>query len=875
MNRLLLIISAAFLPLLSAWAQVDRDFWFAVPYLDDAHDYSLALGEGRICITSFDSEAHVTVSQPAITDKSNPFYFPTTTYTIAPSSSQDILIGSGNGALNRANNTMICPHGIHIESDVDVTVYYAQVNNNSEIYTLKGTNALGFHFLVPMQRTRGNGYGHSSIEVVATEPNTTVTVTTRVATLQYPAAGTYTVTLQAGEILTLRALNQSAASHLGGTLVTSDKPVAVNSTDDSVQAGGQDLVGEQLVPSPLAGKEYIALRHNGVAEELLLYTFPDAPITYTVNGGAAQTLAGGSFTTISLAGTDSAYYISADTTFVAFQVTSDGSELGGTVLPRLDCTGSREIAIRRRFIHQQFNILVKTDYINAFTINGAAVSLPFTPVSSAPEWSYCYHSGDGFFDTNGILRIRNTQSVFHLAILDYGNSGGTCSYGYFSGYNMLAMVPQSDKPVYLVGEQAHLSLTETDLFSSVRWTYPDGSVHDGASQTIPMDELTQSGWYSVSGISLESCPLSRDSYSILIHVLQPLRRDSTACQSDTFPHDMVILRDTVHTGHNMLTDTTSAVDFPCTSGVYDIAWQSQTVVTDTLAYQFDFEYSSSGTAPNIEVLFNDSLVNTVSRAIVRTTPKTRSFIYQPVNAGVLRMVIRAGGVPNNPVVTVRNMSLRPLLPIQDSVFVTVENCETPPPPPPPPPPVPTPCPEPVIADSQHVILCDTLMPYEWRGHLIACTGKFCDTVISRDTCDSLYFILLLDTVQCLPPEPPAPDTCLEVITQRWNDILGIKNAQYNGGHVFVSYQWYCNGQLMDGETRSYIYVPATFTPGDVYYAVMVEDNGQTWKACEFTPQHITYDDEGLVPVEKIILHGRLYIRRGKSLYSVQGQKVQP
>ena len=45
-----------------------------------------------------------------------------------------------------------------------------------------------------------------------------------------------------------------------------------------------------------------------------------------------------------------------------------------------------------------------------------------------------------------------------------------------------------------------------------------------------------------------------------------------------------------------------------------------------------------------------------------------------------------------------------------------------------------------------------------------------------------------------------------VMKQKWNNVIALKNDRYNGGYVFTSYRWYRNGELMEGETGSYIYL---------------------------------------------------------------------
>ena len=45
-----------------------------------------------------------------------------------------------------------------------------------------------------------------------------------------------------------------------------------------------------------------------------------------------------------------------------------------------------------------------------------------------------------------------------------------------------------------------------------------------------------------------------------------------------------------------------------------------------------------------------------------------------------------------------------------------------------------------------------------------------------------------------------------VLTQRWGDVLAVKNKDYNGGYEFSAFQWYKNGTPIDGATSSVYYV---------------------------------------------------------------------
>ena len=74
------------------------------------------------------------------------------------------------------------------------------------------------------------------------------------------------------------------------------------------------------------------------------------------------------------------------------------------------------------------------------------------------------------------------------------------------------------------------------------------------------------------------------------------------------------------------------------------------------------------------------------------------------------------------------------------------------------------------------------------------------------------------TVDDLVFEIPYPS---DIIVQKWSDVLAVLVAEYNGGYEFSGYQWYRNGEPMDGETRPYIYVKPYLRSTDTY-AVLLE-----------------------------------------------------
>lgn len=88
-----------------------------------------------------------------------------------------------------------------------------------------------------------------------------------------------------------------------------------------------------------------------------------------------------------------------------------------------------------------------------------------------------------------------------------------------------------------------------------------------------------------------------------------------------------------------------------------------------------------------------------------------------------------------------------------------------------------------------------------------------------------------------------------IIAQRWNDVLAVRNSDFNGGFSFSDYQWYMNGQKLEGETGSYLYRPLEM---DKEYQVQLTRalDGVTLFSCPVTPVQVDpqYDVPTIVSV---------------------------
>lgn len=90
-----------------------------------------------------------------------------------------------------------------------------------------------------------------------------------------------------------------------------------------------------------------------------------------------------------------------------------------------------------------------------------------------------------------------------------------------------------------------------------------------------------------------------------------------------------------------------------------------------------------------------------------------------------------------------------------------------------------------------------------------------------------------------------PDT---VLAQRWNDVLAIRNTDYNGGFEFVGYQWFKNGFPIEGATDSYYYAPDGLDT-KAEYSALITRSGDSLQlmTCPIIPVLLSPTDVPNVP----------------------------
>jgi gliding motility-associated-like protein len=421
-------------------AQVDTEFWFAPPEVSSGHGDSPFL----LRISTLHQAATVQVFQPARANAR------LANVQIAANSTRTIDLSSFQ--VEPLSPASVQQNGIRIISTALVSAYYEVVGGpnewNTDIFTLKGKNGLGNRFMIPGQDLYDNG-GHfypapySSFDVIATENNTILRVKPTRPIFGHEKDTLITVMLNKGETYSFQKTSQLAQDNPIGSVVESNKPIAITLKDDS--AFGYDLLGDQLVPIEVTGSEYVVMKgflNNSGGQEFLFVTAIENDTELFVDDGGSPVaiLASGELYRVPLS--RKATYVRSDRSFYAVHVTGVHPESGMAILPAIACRGSNQIGFSKTANTGTFalNILVRKEGINGFKLNGSSTLVPansFTPVRGTKDTWYAAQIilDESQVKSSSPNLLSNSDYSFQLGIIHFTGPG--CRYGYFSAFSTL------------------------------------------------------------------------------------------------------------------------------------------------------------------------------------------------------------------------------------------------------------------------------------------------------------------------------------------------------------------------------------------------------------------------------------------------------
>lgn len=421
-------------------AQIDTIFWFAAP------EISASAGDTPIYLRflTYENASTVTVSLPA-----NGGFTPVT--LAIPANSVDAIdLTTFLASIESPAGDLVSNNGIKITATEKISAFY-ELNNasNKEVFTLKGKKSMGDNFYTPFQKFWANAVtvpaSFSSIDIVATEDGTTVLITPRTAITGHAIDVTFSVLLNKGQTYSARDMNVSAATTLAGSIVSSNKPIAVTVFSGALSNGGcQNAVGDQITPVPYAGTKFIVNTGTSADDRLYILATQNGTNVTVENSGTTSTLINAG-ETFEMSISDALNYIATNKPVYVWHSSGYGCELSGAQVPNLYCAGTYNTAFTRTTGDSLGLIFyTRTGFEGQFALNGNGSLIPAGAFTTVPGTSGQYKSAVIYYNTadvpiNSYNEVTNSGDIFGLGVIS-GNNGSGSSYGYLSEFNSYPFV---------------------------------------------------------------------------------------------------------------------------------------------------------------------------------------------------------------------------------------------------------------------------------------------------------------------------------------------------------------------------------------------------------------------------------------------------
>lgn len=526
-------------------AQTDTEFWFAPPeFSQSSNNLDRPI---HLTVVSTNYVTQVTVFQPA-----NNQFVPIN-ITLQPNSIQSIDLTERIEFLETKPANTVLNTGLKIVANHPIRAFYEIKSNdplgNSELFVLKGSDGMGKLFYVPMQNFLSNQIDtvtfpkpYSSFDIVATENNTTVSIIATSPIVGHSSYQLFMVQLHQGQTYSASALGQSALQHLSGSIITTNKPVAVTVKDDLMDAfhlgGCRDIGGDQLLSYDHLGTKYVAIRGSYPANtDKLFIVGTENATSISINGVFVTNI--DKYQTYSFPFTQSEVaYIDASSPVTILHLISKSCNFEYSILNPLDCIGTDTIVFKREPNKQiQIFLVSESNSISSFKVNGVSGIINPQLFQSIPgtnnQWKYSIQS----FNANQIpisipIKITNYSKKFQIGIMEYDDN--ETKYLNYSDVLFQKYMIKDPEEVYCVGDTIILSTTNIPN-AAYLWEGPNHYRNSGSSfiQLVAVDSLN--GLFTIHG-NAGICPVERD--SAFIHIVNPLQVNiqsshSLICEFDT------------------------------------------------------------------------------------------------------------------------------------------------------------------------------------------------------------------------------------------------------------------------------------------------------------------------------------------------------
>ena len=484
-----MLFSILLLPAL-LFGQVDREFWFAAPGVTEDH------GDRPILfrMSAQDAPTTVRVSLPAFPD------FMPVVFDLEPLESKSVNLTGWIDTIECKYPFTTRPNGIHITATEPITAYY-EVNrhNNPEIFTLKGSNALGTHFFSPNQSLWENSHHNdystkpmSSITIVATENATTVKfVVDENKHLSLPRKE---VRLHRGETYVVSAVKEKQSLLTSGIEILSDKNIAVTIADDSqLHDRCADLGGDQIVPVDRTGTEFIlakgALEPNDIV--FITATAENTQVKIHGSGNSNETRLnkGEQYVHQFL---DDVIFIESSEPVYVLHATGNSCEIGQAIIPEVNCTGSNFVRFARSSeLDLIVNLIAKKGTEQEMVLNSNSWDYNIRDWKTIPGNDEYVTALVKFRDRQPegtVYTVSNPKGLFHLGIINGGRAfNGTpqgVRYGYLSNFQQLQV--EGYQANVCLGDEIHLKAIGSDYYE---WLFDDQTHQESELTFTPKEDI--------------------------------------------------------------------------------------------------------------------------------------------------------------------------------------------------------------------------------------------------------------------------------------------------------------------------------------------------------------------------------------------------
>ncbi|MDP5106799.1 MAG: gliding motility protein, partial [Polaribacter sp.] len=567
--------------------------------------------------------------------------------TVSNTNSQELFIGTGDSQLFVDSNTTSVVHknkGFIIEaSDVIYVSVRVLAGGGSQAGALvsKGLSALGTTFRAGMFTNENPQDNYLNfISVMATEDNTFVNfddLPSGISIKNY--SGTLPISniiLNEGEsyiVATNASENTTNRDALIGTLITSDKPIVVNtgSANGSFHnGGGRDYGIDQIVGLDKVGKEYIFVKGDGNDgwENVLIVAHEDNTevrlngsntIYTTLNAGEFTLIEGNNFST------NSNLYVQTTKDVFAYQGiganTSEANQ-GMFFVPPLSCENRGKVDNIPSI--EKIGSVTFVGGITIVTNTDASVKINGQPITSFSSIGPKTVTGNTGYVTYKITNLTGNvavESSGELYCAYFNQNGAATSGSFYSGFpsapeiNFVATVSTLGNCI----PNVTLEAANTELFDEFEWFFDDetgggfvstGNINPTFTPKIPgryqlVGKIICSGsTFKSAEIPVSICPDDFDGDLIIDNLDVDIDNDGILNCDESIGNATLNLSD-INNPEIIFADTTSSATF--TTATYTTTETSNSFTGTNLGDFVSIINPASDSKLHYEIKFNQNV----------------------------------------------------------------------------------------------------------------------------------------------------------------------------------------------------------------------------------------------------------------------------